>query len=108
VTDSSVVVVLTTLPPDADAGAFGRTLVEERLAACVSVFGELRSIYRWKETIEEAREQQVVIKTVASAVEALKARVVTLHLYEIPEFLVLPVCDGGAAYLNWVRQSTTG
>jgi periplasmic divalent cation tolerance protein len=104
----STVLVLTTLPADADAGAFGRVLVEERLAACVSVFGRLHSIYRWKDAIEEAREQQLVIKTDASAVEALKTRLATLHPYDVPELLVVPVSDGGEAYLAWVRQSIAG
>jgi periplasmic divalent cation tolerance protein len=100
--------VLTTLPADADAGAFGRVLVEERLAACVSVVGPLHSIYRWNGAIEEAREQQLVIKTDATAVEALKRRIGTLHPYEVPELLVVPVSDGGEAYVAWVRQSIAG
>jgi len=104
----STVLVLTTLPADADAGAFGRVLVEERLAACVSVLGPLRSIYRWNGAIEESREQQLVIKTDASAVEALKRRIGTLHPYDVPELLVVPVSDGGEAYVSWVRQSITG
>jgi periplasmic divalent cation tolerance protein len=100
--------VLTTLPADADANAFGRVLVEERLAACVSVVGPLHSIYRWNGAIEEAREQQLVIKTDATAVEALKRRIGTLHPYEVPELLVVPVSDGGEAYVAWVRQSIAG
>jgi periplasmic divalent cation tolerance protein len=104
---ASPVVVLTTLPEDADAVDFGRRLVEERLAACVSVLGPLRSVYRWNNAIEEAREQQVVIKTEADAVEALKARLTALHPYDVPELLVLPVSGGGEAYLAWVRQSTS-
>ena len=105
---TTVVVVLTTLPADADAAAFGRTLVEARLAACVGVVGELRSIYRWNDAVQDALEQQLIIKTEAAAVEALKACVAALHPYDVPEFLVLPASDGGGAYLTWVRQSTTG
>ena len=105
---STTVIVLTTLPADADALAFGRVLIEEHLAACVSVLGSLHSVYRWKDAIEEAREQQLLIKTEASAVEALERRLATLHPYDVPELLVLAVSDGGTAYLNWVRQSITG
>jgi periplasmic divalent cation tolerance protein len=104
----SLVLVLTTLPADADAADFGRRLVEERLAACVSIMGGLRSVYRWKDAIEESREQQLVIKTEASAVELLKRRIGMLHPYEVPELLVVPVSDGGEAYLAWVRQSIAG
>jgi periplasmic divalent cation tolerance protein len=104
----SVFLVLTTLPADADAVDFGRRLVEERLAACVSVLGSLRSVYRWKDAIEEAREQQLVIKTDASVLDALKRRLGALHPYDLPELLVVPVNDGGEAYLTWVRQSIDG
>ena len=104
----STVLVLTTLPADADAGAFGRVLVEERLAACVSVLGRLHSVYRWNGAIEEACEQQLVIKTDASVVEALKRRIGTLHPYDVPELLVVPVSDGSEAYMSWVRQSIAG
>ena len=104
----SAVLVLTTLPADADAVAFGRVLVEERLAACVSVLGHLQSVYRWKNAVEEAREQQLVIKTDASVVEALLRRVEALQPYDVPELLVLPVGGGGDAYLTWVRQSIAG
>ena len=100
------VVVLTTLPLGSDAIAFARTLVSERLAACVSVLSPMQSIYQWQGTIEETQERQVLIKTVAEHVPALDARVRTLHPYDVPEFLVLPVADGGARYLAWVRDST--
>jgi periplasmic divalent cation tolerance protein len=104
--DSSVVIVLTTLPAGADAAAFARTLVEERLAACVSVGGEMRSVYRWKDAVEEDRERQVVVKTVLGMVGPLRTRIAALHPYEIPEFLVIPADGGGDAYLEWVRRST--
>jgi len=104
--DSSVVIVLTTLPAGADAAAFARTLVEERLAACVSVGGEMQSVYRWKGSIEQDRERQIVVKTVREMVDLLRTRMATLHPYDVPEFLVIPANDGGDAYLEWVRQST--
>jgi periplasmic divalent cation tolerance protein len=107
ITVATPVVVLTTLPLDVDAAAFARALVSARLAACVSVLGPMRSVYRWQDSIEDAEERQVVIKTVVEQVPALEARVRALHPYEVPEFLVLPVSDGGARYLAWIRDSTT-
>jgi periplasmic divalent cation tolerance protein len=100
------VVVLTTLPMGSDALAFARTLVSERLAACVSLLSPMQSLYCWQGTIEDTQERQVLIKTVAQRVPALDARVRTLHPYEVPEFLVLRVVDGGERYLAWVRDST--
>ena len=105
---ATTVLVLTTLPADADALAFGRVLIDEHLAACVSVLGSLHSVYRWKDAVEDAREQQLLIKTEASVVEALERRLATLHPYDVPEFLVLAVSGGSEAYLKWVRQSIAG
>jgi len=101
-----VVIVLTTLPADADAAAFGSVLVNERLAACASVGAEMTSVYAWKGAVERARERQLVLKTVEDRVPLIKARLATLHPYDVPELLVLRVADGGEAYLAWVRAST--
>ncbi len=102
---SEVVIVLTTWPEDRNVAAFAETLVAERLAACVNVFAEMQSTYRWKGSIERDRERQVVIKTAAGRIEALKARIAELHPYEVPELLVVKVDDGGSAYLEWVEES---
>ena len=101
-----VVVAWTTLPPEADAAAFARTLVSERLAACVTRCGTVQSVYRWEGGIEQADEQLVMIKTTRSCVDALRARVIELHPYDTPEFIVAPVIDGARDYLQWVRDST--
>jgi periplasmic divalent cation tolerance protein len=101
----TVVIVLTTLPADAEVSSFARMLVDERLAACVNVLAPLQSVYRWEGKVEEASERQLVIKTTAARVEELKARFSTLHPYEVPEMLVLPVAGGGQRYLDWVAES---
>lgn len=97
--------MLTTLGADADAAAFARTLVAERLAACVNILPPMTSVYRWQGGLEEEREQQLVIKTGADRVAALATRFEALHPYEVPEFLVLPVSEGSAAYLRWIQDS---
>jgi periplasmic divalent cation tolerance protein len=101
------VIVLTTLPPDADAAAFGRSVVEERLAACVNVMPLMESIYRWEGTIEQETERQVVMKTSREQVVALWERVREMHPYDVPEFLVLPIVDGNNAYLRWIAEATS-
>jgi periplasmic divalent cation tolerance protein len=101
------VIVLTTLGADADAAALGRTLVDEGLAACVNVLPAMTSIYRWKGNIEQDREQQVVIKTIAERLPALEARLRELHPYEVPEFLVLDAAGGSEAYLRWLDESVS-
>lgn len=103
----AIVLVLTTIGSDADAPALARTLVEERLAACVNVLPVMTSVYRWKGQVEQDGEQQIVIKTTAERVAALEARLRELHPYELPEFVVLPAGGGSAAYLAWVGESVT-
>lgn len=98
-------IVLTTLPADADGVAWARPLVEDRLAACVSVLPAMTSVYRWQEAVEEAREQQVIIKTTARHVDAVGAWIAEHHPYDVPELLVLSVADGGEAYLAWITAS---
>jgi periplasmic divalent cation tolerance protein len=103
--DPQVVLVLTTIAADADGAAFGRALVDERLAACVNILPAMTSVYRWKGQVDQDREQQVVIKTTRDRVAALEARVRELHSYELPEFLVLEAGGGAEAYLAWVEES---
>jgi periplasmic divalent cation tolerance protein len=103
----AIVIVLTTVPPDADAEQVGRTLVEERLVACVNVLPVMTSIYRWQGAVEQASERQLIMKTTAARVERLKTRLAELHPYDVPELLVVPISDGGASYLAWLEESTT-
>jgi periplasmic divalent cation tolerance protein len=105
VTASSVSIVLTTLGADADASALARTLVEERLAACVNILPQVTSIYRWKGSVETAGEQQLIIKTAGHKLEALESRLRQLHPYELPEFIVLEPSGTSAAYFSWVNES---
>jgi periplasmic divalent cation tolerance protein len=98
------VIILTTLGADADAASFARVLVDERLAACVNVLPPMTSIYRWKGSIEEDRELQLVIKTSRERVAAIEARFRELHPYELPEFIVLDV-KTSAPYLAWIGAS---
>ena len=103
--ESEVAIVLTTLAGDADAAALARTLVEERLAACVNVLAPMSSTYRWKGGVEVEREQQLVMKTRLDRVAALQARLEALHPYELPEFIVLRGV-ATTAYAAWVAENT--
>lgn len=100
------VVAWTTWPDDADVSGFARTLVEERLAACVTTHSPVRSVYRWRGVIEEDHEQLVMIKTTADRVDHLRRRMEQLHPAEVPELVVLPVVEGNPEYLAWVAEST--
>jgi len=104
--DPEYVLVLTTLPSDADAREFARTLVEERLAACVNLLPLMESIYRWDGEIQQDSERQVIMKTSRPRVVALWERLRELHPYDVPEFVVLPIVDGNDAYLRWIGEGT--
>jgi periplasmic divalent cation tolerance protein len=100
------VLVLTTLPGDADAASFARTLVEDRLAACVNLLPLMESVFRWEGRIDRDTERQLLIKTSRGRVDSLWERVRALHPYDVPEFVVLPIVDGNASYLKWLAEST--
>lgn len=100
------IIVLTTWPAASDPAAVAATLVEERLAACVSILPEMESVYSWQGSIVRDRERQIVIKTAAGRLEALYRRMIELHPYDVPEWLVLPVESGSEAYLSWLALAT--
>jgi periplasmic divalent cation tolerance protein len=102
---AAVTIVLTTLGADADATVIARTLVEERLAACVNILPNITSVYRWQGQVEQSSEQQLVIKTTVDAIDRLEARLRQLHPYEVPEFLVIRADSASATYLAWVGES---
>lgn len=92
--------------PDAEvAGRIARALVDERLAACVNLLPGLRSVYRWRDTVEEAGEILLLAKTTRAALPAVQARLVALHPYELPELLVVEAAGGLPAYLQWIADN---
>jgi periplasmic divalent cation tolerance protein len=101
---TDVVLVFSTVPDDETAGQLARTLVDERLAACVNLYSPMSSIYRWNGEVEQAAERQLVIKTTRDRIHALEERLRALHSYELPEFVVVAAEGGSSAYLNWVSE----
>ena len=103
---AGVQVVLVTAPEEV-AGDLARTLVSERLAACVNIIPAVRSVYRWQGRLTEDAEVLLVAKTHCDRVAALSERVRELHPYDLPETLALPAVGGSPAYLGWVNAETT-
>ena len=102
---SDLIVILTTMPDDDRARDLARLLVEERLAACVNVHSSMTSTYRWKDAVEVEPERQIVIKTTRGRLAAIETRLLALHPYELPEFVVIDAA-AGAAYDRWVNGAT--
>lgn len=94
--------ILVTVPDREVATALARALVEERLAACVNLLPGVHSIYRWEGAVESADEVLLLLKTRADRVDTLRRRVVSLHPYDLPEFVVVPVEGGLDRYLAWI------
>ena len=105
--EGGVVVILVSGPDPTTLSDLGRTVVSERLAACVNVHADVRSIYRWEGKIQHESEALALFKTSRDRVEALEARVRALHPYAEPEFLVLEVKSGSRTYIDWVIDSVT-
>lgn len=95
-------VVLCTVPNESVGETLARTLVEERLAACVNLVPGVRSIYRWQDKVEDDREWLLVIKTSSETYAGLEARISALHPYEVCEVLAFDVAAGSKAYLDWL------
>ena len=99
------VTVFVTAPPD-KAEHIARPLVEEHLAACANIIPAVRSIYSWKGEICIDDEVLLVLKTRAALVEALRARIVELHPYDVPEVIALEITAGHGPYLDWIGENT--
>jgi len=95
-------------PDPATADRIANALVDERLAACVNVLPGVRSVYRWRDAVEHADEVLLVIKTTVDRLDALSARVTSLHPAELPELIAVEVVGGLPDYLSWVADQTRG
>jgi periplasmic divalent cation tolerance protein len=88
-----------------EAERIGRTVVEERLAACINVMAPCRSIYRWDGAVETANEVPAILKTTSKAADALISRIVSLHSYDVPCITVWPIHELLGSYAEWVERS---
>ena len=101
-----VVLVYTTYPSLVEAERAGRTIVEQRLAACVNILPGMVSHYWWEGKIERGEEAVMIVKTRRSLAEAVRAAVRQTHPYTTPAILVLPVQGGDPSYLAWIVAET--
>lgn len=100
------IVVVTNLPDLDTAQALARRLVGEKLAACANILPGVQSIYRWQGQVEEAGEVTVLIKTMRSRYAAVEEAIQSMHPYDLPEVIALPVVAALPAYLAWLQGET--
>lgn len=105
---SAELVVLVTVPSREEGERIADAVVGEGLAACVNVVGPIRSIYRWQGELCRDDEHLLLMKTTRDRYLELEARVKSLHSYDVPEVIALPIERGSAAYLDWLRDSVSG
>jgi periplasmic divalent cation tolerance protein len=97
-------VVLVTVASLEEGEAIARSLLAEKLAACINIF-PVNSLYVWQEKINHDQEYQLFIKTDLNKFNELADKIKTLHTYEVPEIIALPIIAGSESYLNWLATS---
>ena len=102
----AAILVITQMPDRASALVLARSLVESRVAACVSIGASVDSLYHWQGKIETAHETPVVVKTQPSRYRDVEAAIRAQHPYELPEIIAVPVVEGLAPYLQWIASET--
>jgi len=107
-TGSGLVFVYTTLPDTGAADRIARDLVERKLAACVNIYPEIRSIYEWEGKVESESEVVAFIKTRAELAEKVIEETRKLHPYDVPALLVLPIEGGNDDYIDWAKEQASG
>jgi periplasmic divalent cation tolerance protein len=104
---TEVIVVLCACPDEPVAERIARTLVSERLAACVNRLAGVRSVYRWNGAVQDEPETLLLIKSSRERYQELEMRLKALHPYELPEIIALPATIGLDAYLDWIASETS-
>ncbi|HEX7636018.1 MAG TPA: divalent-cation tolerance protein CutA [Noviherbaspirillum sp.] len=98
--------VLTNVPDEAVARTIAHLLIEQRLAACVNMLPAVQSIYRWQGKLEQASEVALLVKTTQTRYTELEAAIKSVHPYQVPEIIAVPVVAGLPAYLGWIAAET--
>ena len=107
-TGSGLVFIYTTLPDTGTADRIGHELVGRKLAACVNIYPEIRSIYEWEGKVETENEVVAFIKTRAELADRVMEETRKLHPYDVPALLVLPIEGGNDDYLGWAKEQASG
>lgn len=103
---TDAIVVLVTASSEEEGVRIARTVVEEKLAACVNVMPGVRTFYRWKGEMNEAAEWLLVAKTRRDLFDDLEKRVLELHSYAVPEVIALEIEESAVPYLDWIAAET--
>jgi len=99
-------VIFVTAANRMEAEAIASCLVKEKLAACVNIIENVRSLFRWQGKVDNAKEALLIIKSRKALMNKLIKKIKSLHSYEVPEIIALPIIYGDKKYLRWINDST--
>ncbi len=100
------IVVFCTVPDEKTGQDLAEKLLEARLVACVNLSGGSSSFYWWQDTIEKSSENLLILKTRRELFPKLETTIKSLHPYQVPEIIALPILQGHSPYLDWIRKET--
>jgi len=100
------IVVFITASNEDEAARIAKALVEAKLAGCVNIIKNIRSIYSWQGKVKDETEVLMIVKTQKSIFDSLMKKVKELHSYTVPEIIAMPIVKGSEDYLKWLREVT--
>lgn len=101
----SFIQIMTATETKEQAEVIARSLVEAHLAACVQIMGGIESTYRWRGKVEYSNEFLCLIKTREDLFAEVAAVIKTLHSYDTPEIIAVPIIAGSPEYLAWLAEA---
>ncbi len=103
--NSSFIIIFITVPTKKEAKKISDELLKEKLAACVNIIKEVNSSFWWKNKIETSNEFLLTVKTQSKFFDDIVKVVKSLHSYEVPEIIAMPIVDANKDYLEWIKNS---
>ena len=100
------IVIFSTCANKKEAGRIAERLVKNKLVACVNIIDGIESVFRWRGRVDRAKEALLVIKSKQSKLNKIIKLVKSLHSYQVPEIIALPIIGGHTPYLDWIDEST--
>lgn len=98
--------IITTVDTMEEAEKIARAVVEKNLVACAQISGPIVSIYRWKGNVEQAKEWRITMKSRKDLYGNIEKTIMSLHPYEVPEIIAIPILEGSEKYLEWIKETT--
>ncbi|OYT25504.1 MAG: cytochrome C biogenesis protein CcdA [Thermoprotei archaeon ex4572_64] len=98
------IIILITTPDRENAEKIARTLISRKLAACINIVNDVSSIFLWKGSVEETKENLLIIKSRLDVLDEVIDEVKKIHPYEVPEVIAIPIIYGLKKYLEWIDE----